>query len=52
MLLHHIITVTLYVGGYMMNFLTMAMITVLCLDIADLFVSFARAVSETKYKIL
>ena len=50
MLLHHVITISLYYSAYMMNYLPVEMMTIFCLDIADWFIAVARAVSDTEFK--
>jgi hypothetical protein len=50
MLLHHILTIELYVGSYMTNHLAIGSLVILTLDWTSICVGFSRGLSETKYK--
>lgn len=50
MLLHHILTIELYVGSYMTNYLAVGSLIILSLDWTQIFIGFSRAFSETKFK--
>lgn len=51
-LLHHVLTIELYVGSYMINELAVGSLIILILDWTGIFVGFSRAFSETKFKKL
>lgn len=52
MLLHHVLTIELYVGSYIGNYLAVGSLVILTLDWTQICVAFSRGFSETKYKRL
>ena len=50
MMLHHILTLVLYTGSYMINCVEIGILVVYCHDWADLFGHFAKSVSDTNFK--
>ena len=50
MLLHHILTIELYVGSYMCNYMAVGSLIILSLDWTQIFVGFSRGFTETKLK--
>ena len=52
MIVHHILTLILYSGSYMMNYMRPGSLVCFCLDQADLLGCLARAYNETVFKRL
>lgn len=50
MLFHHFITLVLYTGSYLMNFLGWGIMIILPLDFADIFVHFCKAFGDTHFR--
>jgi hypothetical protein len=49
MMLHHILTIELYVGSYMCNYMGIGSLIILCLDWTQISVGLSRGFSETKF---
>jgi hypothetical protein len=52
MMLHHLLTINLYVGGYMLNSMAIGSLVIISLDWTQIFIGFSRSFSETKFKKL
>ena len=52
MVLHHILTIELYVGSYMCNYMGIGSLIILALDWTQIGVGLSRGFSETKFKFL
>ena len=50
MLLHHCLTIALYTGSYMVNFLPIGLIIVFCLDIADFWTHISKGFVDLIFK--
>ena len=50
MLFHHFITLVLYSGSYLMNFLGWGLVVILPLDFSDVFVHFCKAFGDTNFR--
>ena len=50
MVLHHTLTIELYVGSYMCNFMGVGSLVILALDWTQIFVGLSRGFTETKFK--
>ena len=52
MMLHHLLTIELYVGGYMLNSMAVGSLVIISLDWTQIFIGFSRSFSETQYSKL
>ena len=50
MCLHHLITMGLYFGGYIMNEIESGIVTIFLMDFCDIWIHFAKAFVDTTYK--
>jgi very-long-chain ceramide synthase len=52
MMLHHVLTIELYVGSYMLNIVATGSLVVISLDWTNVFIGFSRAFTDTRYKLV
>lgn len=48
-ILHHLVTFSLYIGAYLLGFVKVATLAVYVLDVPEIFVSMSKAFSESKF---
>ena len=52
MMLHHVLTIELYVGSYITNYMGIGSLIILTLDCTQICIALSRSFSETKFKSL